>query len=247
MFFFVFLFIYLFFSYKEEQKDKKDKLQFTLPFDAAFLDFLFDSFKYLKSQIDSNKTDIRVLSIHVYASILHESFYGNGFCQKENLSEAINFQIVEFLFKLLNENDEQYSDYREDNLIEMRFYDKKLIACRCLPLIINVLHFLQQDKRLVDLNVVLEKMLDSFAKNQRDGIKLEMIRAYYNVLNECSDRAALKTVIVTKRYLNCLFEQTNTFCLAVGCQTNKRILYEFLYTYLSLIKVILENSDSIKV
>jgi hypothetical protein len=186
------------------------------------------------------------LIIHVYATIIHESIYENSHCQKENLSQAITVQIVDFLFSLLNENDAQYA-HNEENNIKTRIFDKKIIVCRCLPLIINVLHSSQQDKRLVDLNSVLEKMLDSFENNQSDIIKLEMIRAYYNLLSQCPDRPALKTVIVTKRYLNCLFENTKQFVLAVDCQSNGSYLYDFLFSYLSLIRILLENTDSIKV
>jgi len=97
--------------------------------------------------------------------------------QSDNLLQAITPNIVEFLFNLLNEEKKNNSNSNDDDefynkvdelkdldLIRIRkklFYDKKLIICRCLPSIINVLHLSLPDKRLVDLNSVFDKSINS--------------------------------------------------------------------------------------
>jgi hypothetical protein len=213
----------------------------------AILDFIKNSFEILKHQNRLNESNISVLSTHLYAVILNQYIEQNEFVQMNNIAKIIDLPILELLFKLLNENDVLLRDQNEYFTIEMRFYDKNSIICVCLPMIIIILHSSKQTNRVVDLNIVLDKMLYSFENNQHISIKLELLKAYLNILSTSSDRAALKTILATKHYLNCLIKQTYNLYLTINIHLHRSIFYDLLITYLSLIKILFEKTDSIKV
>jgi hypothetical protein len=138
-----------------------------------------------------------------------------------------------------------------------------LIVCRCLPLIVNVLHLSLPDKRQVELSVLLERCIVALERVQRIDIKLELVKSYMSMLSECADRAALKIVIVSSRFFTCLLEQLRFTCLlndgklisplaspsgekVTRMDESEIFLSEFIYTTLSLIKSLLENSQSVK-
>ena len=264
-------------------KTEKSNYQryFTYKFDSIFFSFLFDSNKIFNNLNESNKSEpdenISILAIHVYACILNESMLNNvnqlnNSFQNDNLLRAITPLIVEFLFETFKDNTDNElnnfynseTDNAENCSLKKRlFHDRKLIVCRCLPLIINVLHLSLPDKRLVDLGAVLDKSMTALERVQRADIKLEFVKAFLNMLSECSDRAALKIVIVSKRFFICLLEQLRFICLTCNPTTtttaqqsksqksngvdNFEFLHEYVRVTLSLIKNLLDNSESVKV
>lgn len=201
----------------------------------------------------------------------------------ENLLKAINSQMVEFLFELLTKSpaagaddymilnnkffilgdNKTQSSSDANNYIKICYADRQLLVCRCLPLIINILHLSLPDKRLVDLAIVIERLIVALERVQRDFIKYELIRSYLIMLNECSDRAALKIVLVSKRFFICLLEQTRLICLTNTPTANTPdtrenetarpvseshfFLHECIQVVLNLIKNLLENSQTVKV
>lgn len=96
------------------------------------------------------------------------------------------------------------------------FADEPLIVCRCLPLLVNILHLSLPDKRLVELSSVLERIIGAFELAQRNCVKLELVRAYLTMLSECSDRAALKITLVSRKLFICLLEQIRLVCLTMA-------------------------------
>lgn len=60
---------------------------------------------------------------------------------------------------------------------------------------------------------MLEKIIGAFELVQRDYIRLELVKAYLTMLNECSDRAALKITMVSRKFFICLLEQIRLICL----------------------------------
>ena len=221
---------------------------------------MFDSNKILNNRSASKESNISIFAVHVYASILNESLLNSSTQssgassmsqQNDNLLRAITPHIVEFLIDFFNEQDEEI--LTRDRKVS--FYDKKLIFCRCIPLIVNVLHSSLPDKRLVDLSVVLDRFMDAFQKCKRNDIKLEFVKSYLSMLYECTDRAALKIVIVSKRFFVSLLEQLK-FVFANYRQEESSgladgdaepFLHEFVRLVLCLIKSLLENSDTVKV
>jgi hypothetical protein len=190
--------------------------------------------------------------------------------QSDNLIRAITPKIIEFLFDFFatdttieSDGTELLSDDEEKRLDSIRkrtFYDNQLIVSRCLPLIINVLHLSLPDKRMVDLNHVLENSivcLESRNNNVvRAEIKLELIRAYLSMLNDCSDRAALKIVIASKKFFICLLQQLKSITEMYATRdlgdskaqqpSRVKFLHEFVYACLDLIRNLLENSQAVK-
>ena len=223
---------------------------------------MFDGNKIFNNELTNSDTDnISIFAVHVYASILNESLLNNSnqtngtnsiAQQNENLLRAITPQIVEFLIEFFNEQNEIITMSQERKAL---FYNKKLIFCRCLPLIVNVLHSSLPDKRLVDLSFVLDKFMDAFQKCNQNDIKLEFVKSYLNMLYECTDRAALKIVIVSKRFFISLLEQLSI--VTASCKQDKianfvndysgPFLHEFVRLVLCLIKSLVENSESVKV
>ena len=72
------------------------------------------------------------------------------------------------------------------------------------------------------------------------------------MLTEFTDRAALKIVIVSKRFFICLLEQLRLICLTNNSNNNinekkKNFLHEFIFVVLDLIKNLLDNSQPVKV
>jgi hypothetical protein len=197
----------------------------------------------------------------------------------ENLLKAINSQIVDFLFEILVSTSAKSYVILKDNLIvcdrdniatettsttaattredklKMCFDDKQLLACRCLPLIVNILHLSLPDKRLVDLPSVIDKLIFSMERIQRDFIKYELIRSYLIMLSECCDRAALKIAIVSKKFFIGLLEQVRLICLInngsdvvrLGHSHDSLFLHECILVVLHLIKNLLDNSQTVKV
>lgn len=191
-----------------------------------------------------------------------------GLNLNDNLLKAVNPQIVDYLFDILVKNDDSTTnnDYlilndnfmarlsnsqqnlisSADEQIRLCFNDQQLIACRCLPLVVQILHLSLPDKRLVDLAFVLDKLIYSLEKIERDYIKFELIKSYLIMLTECSDRAALKIAIVSRKFFICVLEQIRLTCLTNKFD-NGLFLHEFVRVVLSLIKNLLENSQPVKV
>ena len=222
---------------------------------------MIDSNNAFKKEDFQNNTEanISIFAIHVYASILSEGLLNNSnqsngtnilVQQNDNLINAITSNTIQFLIDLFNDQ-EDYTLTRDKNV---SFYDKKLIFCRCMPLIVNVLHSTSLDKRPVDLQVVLGRFMDTFQKCKRNDIKLEFVRSYLSMLHECTDRAALKIVIVSRKFFIYLLDQLKHVFLSIKLKENtdltnesKQFLHEFIRLVLCLIKSLLENSDTVKV
>ena len=249
-------------------KKKLFQRQFFYKFDQSFFVFFFESVKLF----NGNNRSLSTIAIHTFVSALNEySTYINSnlsynSSQMEILLRAITPQIIDYLFKLFYEQETFESDeenkliYLNDyiNLVvnkqqpndkqqEILFYDKKLIVCRCLPLLVNILHLSLPDKRQVDLSVVLEKCMIALEETKRADIKLEIIRSYLSMINDCTDKAALKIVIVSSRFFNCLLEQMRLVSLTAIRIDSFDFLHEFIKLSLSLIKNLFENSQSVKV
>jgi hypothetical protein len=94
---------------------------------------------------------------------------------------------------------------------------------------------------MVDLNHVLEKSILSLERVKRADIKLELIKSYRTMLNDCSDRAALKIVIATRKFFICLLEQFRYIVL-----TNTNIVHEYILVCLDLIRNLLDKSQAVK-
>lgn len=255
--------------------------QFSFKFDANFFSFLFDSLKLIKD--DKNGDGLTKLGIHTYACILNEisssnpsppaSLSSNSLSNlNENLIKCIQPPIIDYLFQLLlNDNDNNISESymilndkfvsikslkRDDANLEC-FDDAQLIVCRVIPHIVNILHLSLPDKRLVELGAVLDKILVAVERVKRDFIKLELVKSYLTMLSECSDRAALKVAIVSRRFFVCLLEQVRLTCLthsSSGDEDNNHdhpkstpFLHEFVRVVLNLIKHLLDNSQPVKV
>ena len=180
----------------------------------------------------------------------------NNANQNENLLRAITPQIVDFLFKLFYEesdNDKYELAYgpsppTPNELRRLVFCDKKLIVCRCLPLIVNILHLSLPDKRQVDLSVVLEKCMLALELVKRADIKLELIKSYLNMISECSDKAALKIVLASGRFFVCLIDQCQSISANVARgRGSPKFLHTFLLLSLTLIKNLIYSSDTVKV
>lgn len=155
----------------------------------------------------------------------------------DNLVKAVQPQIVDHLFHVLvtpsNEAatavaNSSTSDYilmndsflwidekknGKQDPIRRCFADQQLIVSRCLPLLVNILHLSLPDKRLVELSSVLDRIIGAFELVQRDCVKLELVKAYSTMLSECSDRAALKITIVSRKFFISLLEQIRLVCL----------------------------------
>lgn len=75
-----------------------------------------------------------------------------------------------------------------------------------------------------------------------------MLKSYLSLVTECSDKAALKIAIVSKRFFICLFEQLRMVCLTSNSDdVSKKFLHEFILVVLNLVKNLLENSQPVKV
>jgi hypothetical protein len=242
--------------------------QYFYKFDQAFFLFFYESIKLF----NGNNKSLSTLAIHAYVCALNEysnyfkSYSNSQSTQNENLLRAITPQIIDYLFKLFYEKETIESD-EENKLIylndyielvvnkqqpnekqqEILFYDKKLIVCRCIHLLVNILHLALPDKRQVDLLVVLEKCMIALEEAKRADIKLEIIRSYLKMIDECTDKAALKIVIVSSRFFTCLLEQMRLVSLTAIRIDSFDFLHEFIVLSLSLIKNLFENSPSVKV
>ncbi len=144
----------------------------------------------------------------------------------------------------LNDINEQMNEEQKKQI----FYDKKLIVCRCLPLLVNILHLSLPDKRQVDLPIVLEKCFIALDVVKRGDIKLELIKSYHSMINDCSDKAALRIVLASKRFFTCLLEQCQNISTNVKNEIySKEFLHQFLLRSLRLIRDLLDGSDTVKV
>lgn len=212
--------------------------------------------------------ELSSLLIHSYASILtlnnvstsipngntngNIGMTSNSSSQNENLMRAITPQIVDYLFKVFyEETDKFYDQYNEEIGEQMKkqiFYDKKLIVCRCLPLLVNILHLSLPDKRQVDMSVVLEKCFIALDVVKRGDIKLELIKSYHSMINDCSDKAALRIVLASSRFFTCLLDQCRNISAGVKNDVySKEFLHRFLVRSLRLIRDLLDGSDTVKV
>lgn len=252
---------YIFSENLDDLSDSNYQRQFAYKFDKKILSFMVDSNNVLKKDDyqTNSQENISLFAIHVYASILNEGLLNNSsqtngtnffVQQNDNLINAITSNTIQFLIDLFNDQ-EDHTLTRDKHV---SFYDKKLIFCRCVPLIVNVLHATSLDKRPVDLQMVLGRFMDAFQKCKRNDIKLEFVRSYLSMLHECTDRAALKIVIVSRKFFIYLLEQLKFVFSNLSPKENsnlsnesKLFLHEFIRLVLCLIKSLLENSDTVKV
>jgi len=254
------------------KNQKQYQRQFFYKFDQSFFVFFFESVK----MFNGSERSLSTLAIHTYVCALNEYIHyfnsfsngnaNNNSSQNEILLRAITPPMIDYLFKLFYEKetvdteDENKLIYLNDyiDLVvnrqqpnerqqEILFYDKKLIVCRCIPLLVNILHLSLPDKRQVDLLVVLEKCMIALEEAKRADIKLEIIRSYLSMIDQCTDKAALKIVIVSSRFFTCLLEQMRLVSLTAIRIDSFDFLHEFIKLSLSLIKNLMENSQSVKV
>lgn len=175
--------------------------------------------------------------------------------QNDNLLRAITPQIVDYLFKLFYEDSDSTGDTKYKEIgsdlpdLGLLFDDKKLVVCRCLPMLVNILHISLPDKRQVDLAIVLEKYLLALEVVKRADIKMELIKSYLSMINGCGDKAALKIVLASKRFFLCLLEQCREMTKAAcdGKRLSRGFLHRFLVLNLKLFKILLDGSDTVKV
>ena len=236
---------------------------------------------------ENDDDDASALGIHVYASVLHQAFAtsasvsgggggGGGSTSSlkatstahiDHLLRAITPRIIEYLFASLEQPEDGASGGRrrrsrsgsDMSTTSERFNDKKLAVCRCLPLIINILHASLPSKRLVDMTLVLDwsvALLATGQFDQRPDIKLELVRAYTSMLEHCGDRAALKIAIASRKFFAALLDQLRSVTTSPQLpptphdqdqdQDNNMFVHEFVRVCLSLIKTLLHNSQSVK-
>ena len=192
------------------------------------IDLLFECFKNQSSSSSSSPTQTR---------------------------EDLKFQILllydqpgKVLFNgdKLNTAEDQFQLVADIDLInEKLFYDTKLISCRCLPLLINILHMALPDKRQIDVNHVLDKLVNALEEEVDAHVKYELVKAYLSLLEECGDKAAMKIVLVTSKFILCLLEQLRLVSAESG-KENSDFVKEFVYISLSLFKSLLDRSQSVK-
>jgi hypothetical protein len=150
----------------------------------------------------------------------------------------------------LNVGEEKFQLLADLDLINRKlFYDRKLLACKCLPLVVNILHLALPDKRLIDMSAVLDKLVNSLDNATDNFVRYELVRCYLSMLDECLDKAAMKIVLVSRRFILCLLEQLRLVC-ALSEQSNADIaphfLNEFVYIVMSLLKNLLDQSQSVR-
>lgn len=258
--------LHKYFNFKLDEaaacKKRLQQRQFFYKFDQTFFTFFFEAIKQFSSSA--------ALVIHTYMSALNEftlyATLANSSNQIEILLRAITPQMIDYLFKLFYEKDADTTNEEENKLIylneyinlvvnkneagakqqELLFYDKKLVVCRSLPLLVNILHVSLPDKRQVDLTLVLEKCMLALEEAKRADIKLEIIRAYLQMIEQCVDKAALKIVIVSTRFFTCLLEQIRLVSLTALRIDSFNFLHEFIKLSLVLIKNLVENSQSVR-
>jgi hypothetical protein len=132
-------------------------------YDPTCLSFLFAAFDLLDNINTHTSDDLSTLGIHVYASVLHQTFVSVSAAANspnasvaaaakavstahiDHLLRAITPRIVEYLFGSLERDDATTEQSRAatdpaNKGTRHLFYDKKLTVCRCLPLVVNILH-----------------------------------------------------------------------------------------------------------
>lgn len=204
---------------------QQQQRQYSPRFDPAFFHFLFEAEKTFAAEPESS------LALHTYACMLSNDAHNNT-------ERAITPASVEFLFGLLLQQQQQQS------VPELLFYDKRRVVCRCVPLVVNVLHVSLPDKRQVELAFVLDKCIACMLELSALDMKLEMVACYANMLRECVDRAALKICIASVRFFVALMEQLRQFVVVAAGATDAK---KSVYVTLKLIKTLMEDSQAVKV
>jgi hypothetical protein len=258
--------------------DQSYQRLFYYKFDAVFFSFFFESLKIFGTKCPLEDRELHALLLHTYAAILTVSITHASNSQSstsmngnnnnisnlnDNLLRAISPQIVDYLFKLFYEDSDNAGDSIHKEILtnndihqpemspstrQLLFYDKKLIVCRSLPRLVNILHISLPDKRQVDLAIVLEKYLLALEVVKRADIKMELVKSYLSMINECGDKAALKIVLASERFFLCLLDQCREMTEAVcGERFSSKFLHRFLLLSLGLIKILLDGSDTVKV
>jgi hypothetical protein len=148
-------------------------------------------------------------------------------------------------FSITDEKFQLVADFEMIN--KKLFYDRKLLACKCLPLVVNILHLALPDKRLIDVGVVLDKLINSLEDETDSNVKYEFVKCYLSMLDECLDKAAIKIVLVSRRFILCLLEQLRlVVCLSDQTKTKSpHLVNEFVYIVMSLFKNLLNQSQSV--
>jgi len=209
--------------------------QYNYKFEPNFFHLFFGA-----SHLFNTNTQLTALLMHTYATVLATN-------QADNALRTITPPVIDYLFdQLLNSESEPASV--SVNQLEISFCDKKILVCRCLPLLVNALYMSMPDKRQVELSCVLEKCLLAMEKKSlREHIKLELVRAYLRVLEKCGDKAALKIVLASPRFFKCLLEQCRQLVMMSEPGVKDQDIHEFLILTLQLIRSLLDGSDSVKV
>ncbi len=209
--------------------------QYNYKFEPSFFHLLFGA-----SHLFDANTELTALLMHTYATVLTTN-------QSENVLRTITPPVVDYLFDQMHKSEPCVPTQAHDRL-ETLFSDKKLVVCRCLPVLVNALHMSMPDKRQVELSCVLEKCLVAMEeKNLRGQIKLELVRAHLRMLEECGDKAALKIVLASQRFFRCLVERCREQVVLAEPGSKDEATHEFLMLSLQLIKSLLDGSDAVKV
>jgi hypothetical protein len=235
-----------------------------------FIPFIFESYQLFSN----HNEELASLAIHVFASLINQNSLdinkNTKSINNDNLLKLITPEMISFLFEFLkspingaNNNLKEIISIYQTNKHELitkddqtkipfdHFNDKQLIICRCLPLLVNILHLSLPDKRLIDLPSLLIKCMSAFETSKRLEIKLELIQSYLTMLSVCSDKAALKIVIISNGiFFNYLLEQLRTIGEIVKSPLKQNdydlLFHQFIHSTLVLIKSLLEDSPSVE-
>ncbi len=211
--------------------------------------------------------------LNEYNSTQNNAFNSN---MNDSLMKAIKLPIIDLIFELLQNEEPKNGEYidlilldqenvlfnqekksiREENfqknlnldrVNKLLFYNRNQVACKCISMIVNILHLALPDKRQIDLSIILDRLLNALYNDSNNFyLKFGIIKSYLTMLNECMDKAALKIVLVSKRFIFCLLEELRLACFAL-VENRKSLLHEFALLVLILLKNLLENSQSVNV
>lgn len=240
-------------------------------FDPNFFPFLFDGLSIFKKSPSLSVLGLHTYAC-ILNEFNDETPQSNGFNANlnDNLLRAIKPQVVDLLLDLFKQPSVSSDDLKIilvdqetviyngerlcirddrfqmvanlDQINKLIFADLRLVVCHCLPLIINILHLALPDKRLIDIGNCLDRFTDCLSSDSIQS-KYELIKCYLRILDGCGDKAAMKIVLVSNRFIVSLLEQ---FRSAVDSSEDRVVVGEFVYVVLLLIKNLLTDSDSVK-